>query len=79
MKNIRFIVLSVSMVILCAQASIAQNTTFKLSDYKNPNYLYQSLDLNFGFSNTLNYNKYNSTFDLSQNTYSLNSNAGASY
>lgn len=80
MKKIMFITfLLSSIVILCEETTIAQNTTFKLSDYKNPDYLYQSLDLNFGMNSTLDFNKNTSTSVYTQNTYSLHSNAMARY
>jgi len=59
------------------ETSIAQNTDFKLSDYKNPDYVYQKLDLNFDLNNNLTINKASSnskTWNVS-----LNSGAGAAY
>jgi len=80
MKNIRLIqLLLILIVILSVQTSIAQNTPFKLSDYKNPDYLYQTLDLNFGLNSSLNYTKNSSAFDFSRNIYSFNSAASATY
>lgn len=79
MKNIRLGTFMVSMGILFSHSSIAQNTTFQLSDYKNPDYLYQTLDLNFALSNALSYNNLKSTNDYNQSQYSLNSNLGGTY
>jgi hypothetical protein len=80
MKHIRFIALSLlTTAFLSFQATLAQNTTFKLSDYKNPDYRYQTLDLNFGLRNWLNTNKINSTSGYTQNMYRFNSDAGATY
>ena len=80
MKKIKLIALRlVSMVLLSAKSSDAQNTTYKLSDYKNPNYLYQSLDLNFGLSNGLSGNKYAGTNNSSARYFNFNSQAGGAY
>jgi hypothetical protein len=60
----------------------AQDSTFRLSDYKNPNYLYQTLDLNFGFNSVFTFDNYaNSEADSRNKTslFSLNSGAGAVY
>lgn len=57
----------------------AQNTTFRLSDYKNPDYLYQSLDLNFGLASNASYNKLTGFNDGNRKSFSLNTQAGASY
>ena len=80
MKKIRFFsLLMVSMVILSAQTTIAQNTTFKLSDYKNPNYLYQTLELNFDLNNRVSSFTNKSFITNFHSNYSLRSNAGARY
>jgi hypothetical protein len=60
----------------------AQDSTFRLSDYKNPNYLYQTLDLNLGFNSVFTFDNYaNSEADSRNKTslFSLNSGAGAVY
>lgn len=57
----------------------AQTTDFKLSEYKNPNYLYQALDLNFDFNSGMSLNKTNIKTELTQSNYSINSGAGATY
>ena len=80
MKKIKLIaLLLVSMVLLSAKSSDAQNTTFKLSDYKNPNYLYQSLDLNFGFYNRIDSYNHSGYSKSSTSSFDLNSQAGAVY
>jgi hypothetical protein len=62
-----------TMVLFSVKTSVAQNTTFKLSDYKNPDYLYQSLDLNFGLNNSLSLQKNNTeTDDYNLNNYIFN-------
>jgi hypothetical protein len=65
--------------ILIVRTSKAQDTTFRLSDYKNPNYFYQTLDLNFGLSSGLMLNQSKATDKYASNNFSLNSNAGAIY
>lgn len=80
MKKIRFFSLLLgSMVILSTQITIAQNTTFKLSDYKNPNYLYQSLDLNFDLNESLNSATNKNPSTNFQSHYSRTLNAGARF
>ncbi len=71
--------LLVFMVVLSATSSFAQDSTFKLSDYKNPNYFYQSLDLNFGLNSGLRIDKLNATNGYGSNDFSINSNTGATY
>ncbi len=79
MKKIRLIALLLtSMVVLSAKPSVAQESTFKLSDYKNPNYFYQSLDLNFGLNSGFGISKVK-TYDAGNHNFSLNSGTGASY
>jgi hypothetical protein len=69
MKKMNLIALLLAtMVLFSVKTSVAQNTTFKLSDYKNPDYFYQTLDLNFGLNNSLSLQKYNSESD----DYNLN-------
>jgi len=81
MKKINLIaLLLISMLVFTLKSSVAQNTTFKLSDYKNPDYFYQTLDLNFGLNNSSNIQKN----DNSSNFYNLKShmlaaNAQANY
>jgi hypothetical protein len=77
-SNHLIIIMFLSTLIL-SNISKAQNTDFKLSEYKNPNYLYQSLDLNFDFVSGMSLNKTTLKTDLSQNNYSINSGAGATY
>jgi len=81
MKKIRLIaLLLIALVVLSAKSSVAQDSTFKLSDYKNPNYFYQSLDLNFGLNSGLDRDKSDNTSDFHNlNSYSLNLNARATY
>ena len=76
MKNTWFIALIMLIAVLAVKTSNAQDSTFKLSDYKNPNYLYQRLDLNFGLNNGLSHF---STRSISSTSYSFNSGAGAGY
>lgn len=80
MKKITLLAfLLISMVVSSFKSSVAQNTTFKLSDYKNPDYLYQTLDLNFGFNSGLSGYTYSGYDDNSNHSFSLNSLAGADY
>ena len=80
MKKIRMIaILLISMVVFSAKSSIAQESTFKLSDYKNPDYFYQSLDMNFGLNSGFGISKGTSTYDASTHDFSLSSGAGAVY
>ncbi len=65
MKKIKLIaLLLISMVVFSLKSSVAQNTTFKLSDYKNPKYFYQTLDMNFGFGNSSNIQKNDNSSDF---------------
>lgn len=57
----------------------AQNTTFKLTDYKNPNYFYQTLDLYFDLNSSFSTNKEKSNSITSENTFSMNSGVGPIY
>jgi len=58
MKQISSISITlVTAILLFSNPAKAQNTTFKLSDYKNPNYLYQALDLQFGFNSGMFVNR----------------------
>jgi len=60
----------------------AQNTSFKLSDYKNPIYRYQSLELNFDLNSGFTSHHIRSdagNFPSAMNSFSLNSGAGATY
>ncbi len=80
MKKIRLIaLLLIALVVLSAKSSVAQDSTFKLSDYKNPNYFYQALDLNFGLNSGFMINNVNTTDKLESNSFSLNSSVGAAY
>lgn len=81
MKKINLIaLLLISMVVFSLKSSVAQNTTFKLSDYKNPKYFYQTLDLNFGLNNSSNIQKNdNSSNFYNLKSYLLSANAQANY
>ena len=80
MKKSKLIaLLLVSMIVLSATSSFAQDSTFKLSDYKNPNYFYQTLDLNFGLNSGLSLDNINNGSKSTSNYFSINSNAGATY
>lgn len=57
----------------------AQNTTFRLADYKNPDYLYQSLDLNFGLNSNAGIDNVTGFNSKTLKSFSLGSQAGASY
>ena len=57
----------------------AQNNTFRLADYKNPDYLYQSLDLNFGLNSNAGIDNVTGFNDGTLKSFSLGSQAGASY
>ena len=74
-----FAILMISVIILSGKNSTAQNTTFKLSDYKNPDYHYQALDLKFDLNNFLSTNKTIGNIDDYRNSSGLTSNAGANY
>lgn len=65
--------------VLAVKTSNAQDSAFKLSDYKNPNYFYQTLDLNFGLNSWLSLNQSGAIDKSVTNTFSLSSNAGAIY
>lgn len=80
MKKINLIaLLLILLVIFSLKPSVAQNTTYKLSDYKNPDYLYQSLELNFGLNSGMSANKYSGSMKDSYNSFSFNSVVGAAY
>lgn len=68
-----------TLFLFSVKSSVAQNTTFKLWDYKNPDYLYQSLDLNFGLDNSLSGNLKKGAYNSSGKSFSFSSNAGAAY
>jgi hypothetical protein len=65
--------------VLSALTSQAQYSTFRLSDYKNPDYLYQSLMLDFAFSNGLSLTDKSGITDLNHNNFTLGLNAGGDY
>lgn len=76
MKNILPIaLLLLTTMIFSEKTTQAQTENFKLSDYKNPDYLYQSLDIDFYFSNgfTILNN------EISENRFYLRSSAGGDY
>jgi len=81
MKKIRLIaLLFTAMVLFSGKTSMAQNTTFKLSDYKNPDYFYQTLDLNFGMNCTSTIRKNDKPSDFYNfKSNSFRSNAQANY
>jgi hypothetical protein len=79
-KIIPIALLLISMVVFSPKTSVAQNTTFKLSDYKNPDYFYQTLDLNFVLNSASSAHKNDNSSDFyNAKSYSLGSNALASY
>jgi hypothetical protein len=53
-RQTRLFILSVAVLSCSTQYSIAQIQGFKLSDYKNPNYVYQQLNLGFSLDSRLN-------------------------
>jgi hypothetical protein len=72
----------VSFAMFTSKISTAQTSTFKLSDYKNPDYLYQTLDLNFGLNSGFTFNNFAYSVENSKNSnssFSLNSGVGAVY
>ncbi|MHC1774492.1 MAG: hypothetical protein AB9834_03680 [Lentimicrobium sp.] len=69
----------VLLTVFSALTSHAQYSTFRLSDYKNPDYLYQSLMLDFAFSNGLSITDKSYTSDFNYNNFSLGLNAGGNY
>lgn len=81
MKKMNLIALLLAtMVLFSVKTSVAQNTTFKLSDYKNPDYFYQSLGLTFGLNNSLNFRKANSeSDDYNLNNYRFYGNMQVNY
>jgi hypothetical protein len=80
MKKINLIaLLLISMVVFSLKSSVAQNTTFKLSDYKNPKYFYQTLNLDFGLGNILSGQKFTGTDNSSAKNFNFNSYAGVIY
>jgi len=80
MKKLKLIALLLtSIFVLSLKNSLAQNTTFKISDYKNPDYFYQTLDLNFGLGNSLSGNKNTGTDNSSAKSFYLSSQAGGAY
>lgn len=66
-------------VLFFAKTAVSQNTTFKLTDYKNPTYIYQTLDLNFGLNSGLSANKESASSTGTSNAFSLNSSAGGNF
>ena len=80
MKNFsRNACLVAMMALISASAANAQTSTFSLSDYKNPSYLYQTLDLNFGIDNGLTLRKNSTGIERTNNNFSLGFNAGGEY
>ncbi len=78
MKQIKMISITfVATIVLFYSPLMAQNTTFKLSDYKNPNYLYQTLDLQFGLNSGMFVNRTSNA--TNSNAASLNSQMVARY
>jgi len=57
----------------------AQNSSFRLSDYTNPDYKYKSLDLNFGLSHYLMTARLKNYQDNSINNFQAGSSLGAVY
>lgn len=81
MKNIHLpALILISISGLFTETINAQSETFKLSDYKNPDYLYQTLNLNFKFNNSLYFSKDKFLPDVnSNNQFNLSSDANVSF
>ena len=81
MKTTRIIATMMLISMLAHGTLKAQDSTFRLSDYKNPNYLYHTLDLNFGLNSGLSFINSTTTDAESQKwgSFSLNSGVGAGY
>jgi hypothetical protein len=76
MKNILPIALLLLItMVFSVKTTQAQTENFKLSDYKNPDYLYQSLGVNFNLSN--GFTALNN--ETSENTFNLGSSASGGY
>lgn len=81
MKKTNLIALLLTtMVLFSVKTSFAQNTTFQLSDYKNPDYFYQTLDLNFRLANSSDIRKNDNSSNFYNNkSFSFGSSANANY
>jgi hypothetical protein len=80
MKSTRIIAIIMMLISLSALETLkAQDSTFRLSDYKNPNYFYQTLDLNFALNSGLMLNNSRATDKSGMNNFTFISNAGATY
>jgi hypothetical protein len=76
MKNtLPIALLLIATIVFSVKTTQAQTENFKLSDYKNPDYLYQSLVMNFNFSNGFVIQRNGS----SNNEFDLNSALGGYY
>ncbi|PKP46694.1 MAG: hypothetical protein CVT94_13895 [Bacteroidetes bacterium HGW-Bacteroidetes-11] len=76
MKNtLPIALLLIATIVFSVKTTQAQTENFKLSDYKNPDYLYQSLVMNFNFSNGFVIQRNGSQ----ENEFGLNSAAGGNY
>ncbi len=65
--------------VFSALTTHAQYSTFRLSDYKNPDYLYQSLVLDFAFGSRLSLQDERELRDFNYNNFSLGLDAGGNY
>lgn len=80
MKSTRIIAIIIMLIpILAFETVKAQDTTFRLSDYKNPIYFYQMLDLNFGLNSGLILSNSRISDKSGMSNLTLSSNAGATY
>ncbi len=69
----------IAFILFSVKTANAQSAGFKLSDYKNPDYLYQILDLNLQFNSGFLAYPFKNTPNSSARNFSLNSGAGANY
>jgi hypothetical protein len=80
MKSTRIIATILMLISMLAHETLnAQDTTFRLSDYKNPNYFYQTLDLNFVFNSGLMLSNSKTNDKSGMNDFNFSSGGGANY
>lgn len=78
LKQTAFAVLTFSLFV-SINTGRAQNTSFNLSDYKNPKYFYHSLDVGFNLDNNLSRNHEKSSYESNSFQSSLHSQVMANY
>jgi hypothetical protein len=80
MKSTRIIATIMMLISMLALETLnAQDTTFRLSDYKNPNYFYQTLDLNFVLNSGLMLSNSKTIDNSGMNNFTFGSGGGATY